>query len=411
MPEETPFVFTQKIKAPADLIYEALTSATSLREWLCDVGTTYPDEGGRIYLAWYHGYFASGYFTELIPNEKIAFSWIGKDEPDWTKVEVSISSIEDEDGQLVELRHTGLGRDESWDKAREEISKGWELGMENLKSTLEDGRDLRVMDRPLIGIYPEDVASLTENAKEKLGIPVDFGVLVTDVVPDYGAAKAGIRPDDVIVAIEGDEVDRIRTLGVIINQFKAGDQIEVKVYRGSEKLSMTVDTMAQKSEALPDSPEALAKQFEARVTDALEALETSLEGVTDAEASYSPGPEEWSAKETLVHLIHNERDMHGWINDLVSGQERFYDEWPGDRLFHIRATLTTYPNLGDLMAELRRSLKETVASVAFIDPEFTKRKASYWRLGTALLGAPKHIQEHIKQIEDNVQAARETAGS
>jgi hypothetical protein len=143
----------------------------------------------------------------------------------------------------------------------------------------------------------------------------------------------------------------------------------------------------------------------------LQALESALDGVTDSEASYSPGPEEWSAKETLVHLIHNERDMHGWINDLFSGQERFYDEWPGDRLFRIRATLAAYPHVSDLMAELRRSLKETVASVAFIDPEFTNRKASYWRLGTALLGAPKHIQEHIQQIEDNIRTARDSAGS
>jgi uncharacterized protein YndB with AHSA1/START domain len=408
MPEEEIFLFKKKINAPASLIYNAFTSATALREWLCDVSTTYPDEGGRVYLAWYDGYFASGHFIELVPNKKIKFSWIGKDEPDWTQVKVAISPLDDEDGFLVTLNHSGIGTSGAWAKAREEITQGWKMGMENLKATLEEGRDLRVMDRPLIGIYPEDVASLTEKTKEKLEIPVDFGVLVTDVVPDYGADKAGIRSDDVIIAIEGEKVDRIRTLGVIINQYTPGDRIDVEVFRGPEKMTFNVDTMAQKSEALPESPEELAKELETKVADALEALKESLEGVTDAEASYSPGPEEWSAKETLVHLIHNERDMHGWINDLVSGQERFYDEWPGDRLFRIRATLTTYPEVGDLLMELRRSLKETVASVAFIDLEFTKRKASYWRLGTAILGAPKHIQEHIQQIEDNVRAARQS---
>lgn len=411
MPAENSFVFTKKVDAPIELIYQAFTSATALREWLCDVSTTNPEEDGRIYLAWYHGYFASGHFIELVPNEKIVFSWIGKEEPDWTQVEVTISSLENEDGYMVELRHSGIGDGAAWEKAREEIANGWKLGMENLKSTLEEGRDLRVMDRPLIGIYPEDIESLTVNAREKLKLPVDYGVLVTDIVPEYGAEQAGIHSNDVIVAIEGEKVDRIRTLGVIINEYSVGDKIEVEVYRGVEKLSFNVETMAQKSEALPDSPEELAKQIEAGVTNALQALEKSLEGVTDAEASYSPGPEEWSAKETIVHLIHNERDLHGWINDLISGQERFYDEWPGDRLFRIRATLTTYPQISDLMVELRRSLKETVASVAFIDSEFTARKASYWRLGMALLGAPKHIQEHIQQIEDNVRAARETVGS
>ncbi len=411
MPEENFFVFEQQIEAPAELIFQAFTSATSLREWLCDVSTTHPDQGGRIYLAWHRGYFASGHYIQLIPNKQIVFSWIGKEEPDWTRVEVSIQPSEGEGQYRVELRHIGIGKDAAWDQARQEITKGWKMGLENLKATLEEGRDLRVMDRPLIGIYPEDLASLTENAVERLAVPVDSGVLVTDVVPEYGADQAGIQSNDVIVAIDGEKVDRIRTLGVIINQYTPGDRIEVEVFRGSEKLSFQVDTMAQKSEALPESPEALAKEFEVRVSDSLAALEKSLEGVTDAEAAYSPGPEEWSAKETLVHLIHNERDLHGWINDLVSGQERFYDEWPGDRLFRIRATLTTYPKIPDLMAELRRSLKETVASVAFIDPGFINKKASYWRLGTALLGAPKHIQEHIQQIEDNVRAARKAAGA
>ena len=75
MPEENFFVFKKTVNAPAELIYSAFTSATSLREWLCDVSTTYPDEGGRIYLAWHRGYFASGHFKKLTPNEKIVFCY------------------------------------------------------------------------------------------------------------------------------------------------------------------------------------------------------------------------------------------------------------------------------------------------------------------------------------------------
>jgi uncharacterized protein YndB with AHSA1/START domain len=124
MPEEEIFLFKKKINAPASLIYNAFTSATALREWLCDVSTTYPDEGGRVYLAWYDGYFASGHFIELVPNKKIKFSWIGKDEPDWTQVKVAISPLDDEDGFLVTLNHSGIGTSGAWAKAREEITQG-----------------------------------------------------------------------------------------------------------------------------------------------------------------------------------------------------------------------------------------------------------------------------------------------
>jgi hypothetical protein len=94
------------------------------------------------------------------------------------------------------------------------------------------------------------------------------------------------------------------------------------------------------------------------------------------------------------------------MNDLVSDQERFYVTWPGDRLFRIRATLTSYPNIDSLIAELRRSLKETIASVAFLDQSLTRRKASYRRLAIELLGATKHIYEHIEQIKNNILTAR-----
>ena len=405
MSEDEFFVFKKIIKASADLIYRAFTSATALREWLCDVSTTNPTEGGRIYLSWFRGYYASGNFTKLVPNKAVSFSWIGKNEPGWTSVDVFIQQ-ETESSFLVELRHAGIGKDSVWESARSEITKGWEFGMNNLKSTLEEGRDLRQLNRPLIGIYPEDLTFLTNEAKENLNTPVDYGVVVSDIVPGYGAEKAGIQAKDVIIAVDGKQVERVRSLGVIMNEFDPGDQINVEAYRGPKKMNFIIDTKAQSAEALPESLEELAKEFEVNSSKALETLEGVLENITDVEASYSPGPEEWSVKEVIVHLIHNEREFQSWINDLFADQERFHDEWPGDNLFRIRATLTTYPAVNDLLAELRQSLKETVACVAFLDQSFTRRKASYWRLGMELLGAPKHITEHIQQIEDNVQAAR-----
>jgi len=79
---------------------------------------------------------------------------------------------------------------------------------------------------------------------------------------------------------------------------------------------------------------------------------------------------------------------------------------PEHCLFRIRATLTTYPTMDDLMAELRRSFKETVATVAFLEPSFTQRKASYWRLGYELLEKNLPYQEHIRHMEEMIKTAR-----
>ncbi len=406
MPDESSFEYQKEIFAPLDLIYRAFTNSASLREWLCDISTTNPDVGGRIYLAWNRGYFASGAYTKLVPEKAVSFTWIGKEEPGWTDVDVTIQPLEGDDHYLVQLIHKGIGIGEKWENARDDINKGWEIGLENLKSTLEKGQDLRFTERPLIGIYPQDMSLVSEATKSEYQINVDYGVFVTSVLSDYGAEKAGIKANDVIVSIGNEMVKDTKSLAGIMSKYTAGDQILVDVYRGDEKLRFEINSKPQKIREIPETTEKLAKDYEAHVSELLESLEGILVGVSDAEASFTPGPEEWSIKEVLVHLIHTERDLHGWINDLVSGQERFYDEWPGNRLLRIRATLTTYPDVPSLIAELRRSFKETVASVAFLDERFTRRKTSYWRLGLDLVGTYEHFQEHLTQIEDNIKAVR-----
>lgn len=406
MTKSNDIVFEKLIHAPADLIYRHFTSATAVREWLCHISTSNPEEGGWFNFAWNNGYYASGHFINLLPDEAISMAWIGKNEPNWTVVEVTINPTGNKDINLVKVFQKGFGVGDAWDTARQRIVSGWEVGLNNLKSTLEEGIDLRIANRPVIGIYPEDVANLNESTQKSLNIPINYGVLVTEPLPDYGATKAGIQKNDVIHEIGGKKVENIRSLTILVNTYKPGDQLKVAVYRGQESIVFSVETMAQGLQEVPGSAEELAKALESQNFAALEALEAVLSDISETEASFSPEPEEWSAKEVLVHLIHDEREIHRWMNDLVSDQERFYVTWPGDRLFRIRATLTSYPNIDSLIAELRRSLKETIASVAFLDQSFTRRKASYRRLAIELLGATKHIYEHIEQIKNNILTAR-----
>ncbi len=63
------------------------------------------------------------------------------------------------------------------------------------------------------------------------------------------------------------------------------------------------------------------------------------------------------------------------------------------------------------MAELQRSFKETVATVAFLEPSFTRRKASYWSLGYELLEKNLPYQEFVSHIEEMVAEARRESSS
>jgi uncharacterized protein YndB with AHSA1/START domain len=410
MTDDSFIVFEQLIDAPADLIFRAFTSAAGFREWLCDVSTTNPTQGGWIYLAWNYGYFASGEFTQLIPNKAVSFSWIGRNEPGWSKVDVVIVPTDTEANKVI-LRHSDIGETKVWAEVRRQIAKGWELGLTNLKSSLEEGRNLRVMNRPLIGIFPHEFDFYSQDERTKLGFPVDYGVLISNVVPGYGADKAGLQADDLIVAIDGKRVDNISALFGLIEKYKPGDQIVVEAYRGSEKLTFTVDTTPQIVQTLPESPESLAKEIQVHSTRLLESLDEILTGVTEPEAAYSPGPETWSVKETLAHFILHERNLQTWINDMAYDPVGSCDVNPAHCLFRLRATIATYPTTSDLMAELQRSFKETVATVAFLEPSFTQRKASYWRLGYELLEKNLPYQEFIRHMKEMITEARRESSS
>lgn len=409
MSDATSFVVEKNIAAPANLIYRAFTSSRGLREWLCDVSATNPTEGGYICLAWKSGFYATGHYTKLEPNRAISFSWIGRKEPDWTEVDVTINPLNDNGTYNVKVVHKGVGTAPEWETARSEIIKGWQSGIENLKEVLEDGRDLRRMNRPMVGIFPLDFSIYKETARESWDVPVDYGVLVLNVVPGFGAEKAGIKADDVIVSFDGKKVENIASMFALIPDYAAGDRISITVYRGKDQHTFDVDTTPQLFESLPSSSEVLAKEVESNTTKLLEKFDNALAGVSEEEAAFSPGPEQWSAKETLVECILHERDIQNWINYLVTDQDCFCEGMPVHGLFQIRATLTIYPKLSDLMAELHRSFRETVACVALIDQKFAQKKASFWRISYELMEKVIGYEEFIRHIENTINLAKNSS--
>ncbi len=86
--KENSIKFKRTIQAPASDVYAAFTHATALTEWLCDVAEADASEGGRLYLWWNTGYYASGEYTRLAPGEHVAFSWHGRNEPGITRVKI-----------------------------------------------------------------------------------------------------------------------------------------------------------------------------------------------------------------------------------------------------------------------------------------------------------------------------------
>jgi 2-alkenal reductase len=92
------------------------------------------------------------------------------------------------------------------------------------------------VEYPLFGI-PGSVAIDPETAAV-YNLPVDNGVLVTSVTPGSPAEKAGIKVDDIVLAIDGQEIDFQNPLTDILFSYAPGDEVTVTVQRGTDELEL-----------------------------------------------------------------------------------------------------------------------------------------------------------------------------
>ncbi len=392
--------FERTIHAPIGQVYTAFTNSTALREWMCDGATTDERVGGRFYVWYNDGYYASGEFTQLEPGKCVGFTWFGRGEPNATQVDVNLRS--QNGSTYLSLEHSGLGSGETWDKLRPIYQEAWKFSLDNLVSILEKGPDLRLITRPMLGISLSD---FNAEIAARQGTPVSEGIRLDGVLSGMGAAAAGLQSEDVIVEIDGKPVTTFPSLTNAIQPHRAGDQVEVIFYRGNEK-KRTIMTLSARpvSDPLPDGP-TLAGHIRQENKESLAVLEEALQGVSESEADYRPSPGEWCAKEILAHLILGERDNTQFVADIAGHREAWYDDNAGNSHPRTSAVVAVYPTIGALLDELKRCMAETAAMVSALPAEVVARKSIWWRINFNFLQGPFHTMQHTEQIKAAIQAA------
>jgi S1-C subfamily serine protease len=107
--------------------------------------------------------------------------------------------------------------------------------------TVKDVADQLIKDgkasHPFIGIIGGTVSDVTTGESG-----VDKGVIISEVVTGGPAARAGLRKGDIIVAVDGKDIEDMPDLIATIRDNKVGDKIEITYLRsGAEsKVSLTL---------------------------------------------------------------------------------------------------------------------------------------------------------------------------
>lgn len=90
-----------------------------------------------------------------------------------------------------------------------------------------------VSGRPQLGISG---VNMTEADAERFNLPQ--GVLVYSVSEDGAAYEAGIRQQDIIVAVDGTDITSMDELNELKNQHNAGDTITLTIFRSGERFDV-----------------------------------------------------------------------------------------------------------------------------------------------------------------------------
>ena len=105
----------------------------------------------------------------------------------------------------------------------------------------KDGR----VRRGAIGVLIEPVTSIHAKA---LGLAVDKGVILTDVLPGGAAAAAGAQIGDLVVSAAGRPVREGRDLLSAVYETGPGNELSLEIMRGSQKISLKVAVLEKPAE-------------------------------------------------------------------------------------------------------------------------------------------------------------------
>lgn len=104
--------------------------------------------------------------------------------------------------------------------------------------------------RPWLGIR---ISTLGEEPDLQRIMGIEKGVLVKTIEPDAPAARSELRPTDIIVAIDGQEVETARDLQKAILRKNVGQKVDLKVWRRNTRDS-SLRQIAVTTGELPESP-------------------------------------------------------------------------------------------------------------------------------------------------------------
>jgi serine protease Do len=156
-------------------------------------------------------------------------------------------------GPLLDARGNVVGINTAIRRANYAEGIGFALPINHARMVIDQLRERGYVKRGFIGITMNQ-GGIDEEAREYLGLPDGFGVIVDAVAPGGPAETAGVEKNDVIRKVDGSVVkDNLDLISKIASK-QPGDEVTLEIYRKNGGRSKTLTVTAK----LQDRDEGLA---------------------------------------------------------------------------------------------------------------------------------------------------------
>jgi serine protease DegS len=114
---------------------------------------------------------------------------------------------------------------------------GFAIPVDLVRGVVEELKKHGRVIRGYLGLVPDD---LTNGQRTELGLDNNRGILIIEVYAGGPAERAGLRVNDIILSINGEQILQERQALLIAASTKPGDEIDVVAWRDGETFRTTV---------------------------------------------------------------------------------------------------------------------------------------------------------------------------
>ena len=155
-------------------------------------------------------------------------------------------------GPLVNLQGEVVGIDTAiFSQSGGNIGIGFAIPINLVKDLLPQLKSGGKITRGWLGV---SIQGITPDLAASLGLDQAKGALVSSVVQNSPADRAGIKAGDVIVGYEGKEINNANDLPFLVAGTPVGKTVSLQVFRGNKQTPLTVAIGKMKEEEVIASP-------------------------------------------------------------------------------------------------------------------------------------------------------------